>query len=379
MKIAVIGVYYASNLGDAVIGDCVSYWLKKEYPDAKIDILDVEGKKEFPQQSSVSIRTLKKRKRKLKWDYWLTEKGIKDKVYYWNQLDVAQRQAFYDEVAQRGYDIAVFAGGQMFMDWLSVDVCEFLKRFEQKRIPVFFNACGVGFAISEKIRNVLSNCLLKENVKLISSRDDVHLIENRYLNGKRNAILTYDPALWTKEVYNVEKSKSEYVGLGVMFCENENIKKVTDFWVQMIQLLEQKHIKWKMFCNGALDDYNYGCYVLEQMNLNVSECIFDYPKTPEELVCQIGKFSSLISFRLHSHIIATSLDIPAVSLVWDEKVRFFYQHLGHEERCKTIHDSAESVFMALQLAKEQGYDRELIEKQKNFARQLLIDTINQEL
>lgn len=379
MKIAVVGVYYASNLGDAVICDCVSYWLKQEYPNAEINILDVEGKQEFPMQSSVSIRILKKRKRKLKWDYWLTEKGIKDKVYYWNELDVAQRQDFYDEVAEREYDIVVFAGGQMFMDWLSVDVCEFLKRFEQKKIPVFFNACGVGFAISEKIRKLLSDCLQNENVKLISSRDDVHLIEKRYLKGKRNAILTYDPALWTKEVYQVEKSQSEYVGLGIMFCESEDIKKVTQFWMQMIQLLEKQHIKWKMFCNGAIEDYNYGCYVLEQMHLNVSEYICEYPKTPKELVCQISEFSGLISFRLHSHIIATSLDIPAVALVWDEKVRFFYQHLGHEERCKTVYDSEESVFKAFQLAKEQGYDRELIEKQKNFARQLLIDTINQEL
>ena len=32
MKIAVIGVYYASNLGDAIICDCVAFWLKKKWP-----------------------------------------------------------------------------------------------------------------------------------------------------------------------------------------------------------------------------------------------------------------------------------------------------------------------------------------------------------
>lgn len=30
MKIAVIGVYYASNLGDAVICDCVASWLRND-------------------------------------------------------------------------------------------------------------------------------------------------------------------------------------------------------------------------------------------------------------------------------------------------------------------------------------------------------------
>lgn len=379
MKIAVIGVYYASNLGDAIICDCVTDWLKKRYPGAEVDLIDIEGKTEFAKQSSVSIYTLWYRRRKLQWDYWLTKHGIKDRVYYWNQLDVATRQEFYNHVDAQKYDAAIFAGGQLFMDWLSVDVCEFLKRFEKEKIPVYFNACGAGLAVSDIIRSLLSRHLMDDTVKMISSRDDADKIKKRYLLGKRNVEITYDPALWVKEVYRIEKKESDIIGLGVMYSERDSIQKVTRFWIRLIKELNARHMKWKMFCNGSMDDYNFGCFVLKKLGLKINDYICDCAQKPSELIEQISSFNSLISFRLHSHIIAASLDIPAIAVVWDEKLRFFYRHLGHEERCKTIYASAEDILCALNRAREEGYDRKLIQNQKNFARELLINAVEQEV
>ena len=92
MKIAVIGVYYASNLGDAIICDCVAFWLKKKWPSASIDIIDIENKKEFAKQTDTSLRTLEYRSWKLKWEYWQTKHHIKDWMYYWNKTDVESFQ-----------------------------------------------------------------------------------------------------------------------------------------------------------------------------------------------------------------------------------------------------------------------------------------------
>ena len=152
MKIAVIGVYYSENLGDGVICDCVAYWLKQAFPEADIHIIDIEGKTDFLLQQSVTIKLLQYRHYKLKWDEFLTKTGIKDRIYYWNKLDVDTRRDFYEKIGKGNFDAAVFAGGQLFMDWLSLDICEFLKQFEKRNVPVYFNACGVGFAISENIR-----------------------------------------------------------------------------------------------------------------------------------------------------------------------------------------------------------------------------------
>lgn len=378
MKIAVIGLYYASNLGDAIICDCVAAWMKSAYPDAQVDVIDIENKREFPVQSSISELTRKRRKWNLWKDCWLTKHKIDDRIYYWNSIDVASRSAFYDEVGQRGYDAVIFAGGQLFMDWLSLDICEFLKRFEETATPVFFNACGVGSAVSEKIQKLLSKRLTAANIRLISSRDDVECIERRYLDGSRGRVMaTFDPALWSKKTYGQEKKQSHTVGLGVMYFEQASQHKMTRFWIDVIHKLENQGKDWKMFCNGDLADYEYGCRILEKMGKNPDEYILRCASSPRELVAQIAGFESIIAFRLHSHIVATSFGIPGVAVVWDEKLRFFYRHLGHPERCRTIKDTGDTIINVLNEAVREGVDMMVVEKQKKFSKNLLLNSVGQ--
>ncbi|MGN0334581.1 MAG: polysaccharide pyruvyl transferase family protein [Lachnospiraceae bacterium] len=379
MKIAVIGLYYAANLGDAVICDSTAYLLKRAFPDADIRVIDIEGKKEFAVQEYTSMRALKKRNRTLKKEYWLTKHHIKDWVYHWNRLDVELHQPFYESLRAEQFDAVVFAGGQLFMDWLSLDISEILSHLEKDRTLVFFNACGTGPSYSEKIRTYLSRELQSENIKLISTRDDVELINRLYLKEEKKACVTYDPALWAKEVYGAECSGEELLGLGIMYSTHAGIRKITGFWIRLIRELERRGIRWKMFCNGAREDYDYGCYVLEKLGRDREQFLCHYPEKPEELVNQISQFGSLISFRLHSHIIAASLGIPAVAIVWDKKLRFFYQHLGHEERCKTIESSPAEVIDALEAAKSEKYDFELIQKQKETSERLLTEAVRKEV
>lgn len=378
MKIAVIGVYYSENLGDAVICDCVAYWLKQAFPDDEICVIDIEGKTDFSTQYSVTMKLLRYRYCKLKWDEFLTKSGIKDRIYHWNKLDVDTRQDFYEKMGNENFDAAVFAGGQLFMDWLSLDICELLKRFERRKIPVYFNACGVGTAISEKIRQQLSRYLLNSNVRFISSRDDVEETAARYLCHKKDVHMTYDPALWCREVYGNMDKNSGLLGLGIMYSNHTSLKRLTKFWTDLIKELENRNIKWKMFCNGSAEDYCYGCYVLKKVGLKEKEGILPYPQNPMALIKQITSFSKIISFRLHSHIIAVAYNIPAVAIVWDEKLRFFYRKLFHEERCKNEKDTPKVILDALDAAVKEGYDKELIEKQKGFSRKLLIKAIKME-
>lgn len=377
MKIAVIGLYYASNLGDAIICDCVAEWMRTAYPDAQIDIIDIENKKDFPVQTTVSAVTRERRKWNLRRDCWLTKHNIDDRIYYWNAVDVSSRESFYDEVGRRGYDAAVFAGGQLFMDWLSLDIREFLKRFEKKGVPVFFNACGAGPAYSEKIRKLLGEKMMSTNIRLISSRDDVECIEKRYLTGGKKVTATYDPALWTKETYRQEKRQSSAVGLGVMYSEHASQHKITKFWIDVIRRLDERDIEWKMFCNGAVEDYEYGRRILKKIGKDSDKYICRCAMSPRELVSQIAGFNSIIAFRLHSHIVAASLGIPGVAIVWDEKLRFFYRHLGHPERCRTIADTGQKIVEALDKAVSEGVDSELVDRQKNFGKKLLLDSIGQ--
>lgn len=379
MRFAVIGVYYASNLGDAVICECVAYWLKERWPQAEIDVIDIEGKEAFPVQEQASISLLRRRAQKVRWDYWLTEHGIQDRVLYWNQMDVNTRQDFYEEIGKRSYDAAVFAGGQLFMDWLTVDICEFIKRFEQAGTPVFFNACGAGFSASKQIRKLTGNWLRSDCVEWLSSRDDAAAIQERYGLDDGMVERTFDPALWTCETFSFRKKKEQkekgVVGLGIMYSTHAPLRQITAFWLRLIKELSRRGVPWRMFCNGAMEDYNYGCYVLKKAKLDPRKFLLPCPEQPIDLIRQIGSFDSLISFRLHSHIIAASMDIPAVAIVWDRKLRFFYASLKHPERCRTVKASAVDILKALDLAKEEGYNRKRIMQQKRYARNLLISRI----
>ncbi len=375
MKIAIIGLYYASNLGDAVICDCVESWFRERYPDAQIDVIDINGNTAFEMQQSVSWRILRKRQKNLSRDYWLTRKGIDDKVYFWSNKNLESRIGFYEEVANKGYDIAVFAGGQIFMDWLSLDVCEFLKQFERTKTPVYFNAGGVGISISKKIEEQLKYYLNRDHVKFISSRDDVRKINNKYLPDSKTAIATYDPALWSDEKYHIKKKHSDVIGLGVMYCDQISVRKLVRFWIKVIRELDKRELPWKIFCNGSIHDYNLGCHILDKLKLNKDKYLYSYPKKPEELIEQISSFKGMVSFRLHSHIIAASLDIPAVAIVWDDKLRFFYKHLNHEERCMTVENASAEVVNQLERALKEGYDKELLQKQKEYAKKILFDAV----
>lgn len=379
MKIAVIGLYFDSNLGDAVICDCVAYWLREEYSTSSIDIIDLGGRSDFPVQREVSVYRKKVRKIKAKIEHWLIQRNLKDVVYYWSKKSTDSCHEFYTEVAARNYDIAIFAGGQLFMDWLSLPVAELLKLFETSNTPVIFNACGAGPVTSKRIQDILRSNLSNNTVKSVSSRDDIKKINELYFDGREKVIQTFDPALWASNVYSKAKKDSNVIGLGVMYCEHIKIEELVAFWKKIIRELGKKKIHWKMFCNGSLRDYNLGCRILDEMNLNKEEYIYDYACKPEILVEQIASFDALISFRLHSHIIAASLSVPSVAIVWDDKLRFFFRHLKHEERCMRIDDSAEKIMDALITAQKEGYDFELIEKQKKFARKLLLDKAKKEI
>lgn len=380
MKILVIGVYYASNLGDAVICDCTASLLQKQFPEASIEIADLCGRHDFVPQKRRTEKEQKQINRDDKKYKWITK---------WTPWDFAYKVKFgaavsvfpyIDELCGKSYDLAVFAGGQLFMDWLSPYVCRFVENFQKKQVPVLFHACGTGPAVSPKLRKMLKEALCASCVRFISTRDDRETIEKWYTKGKKEVVSTYDPALWAAEQYGIARQKSDVIGLGIMFAANLNPEKVIKFWVRLIREMEARNLRWRIFCNGDMDDFVFGEHVLNQipeMEKDHSKYRMPCPKQPNELVREIAQFQSIISFRLHSHIIAGSLGIPGVAIVWDEKLSFYYRNLGCEERCMTIQASPKEVLRRLAQAEEEGCPTERIRQQRQYARDRLLDAVRQ--
>lgn len=379
MKILIVGERYSTNLGDPIICESVEYLIKEANQNAEVSFLDLSGKKEFEDWSgygkliySGRISTFKK-----KASICLTNIGIDTEYLKFKKSHKRKIGYFRDYLDDADFDIAIFAGGQMFKDTFIFPISTVVKYLNDKDIPVIFNACGYGEIASKKMRTVLGKALNSNNVKMISSRDDIESINSLLDKESIKAIRTFDPALWTKDVYNVYKKESDVIGLGVMFAHNMRYKEMLNFWKKTIDELNERNIKWKMFCNGPAKDYEFAKYILRSMNYkeeDLSRYIVQAPKRPKELVDIISSFRGIISFRLHSHIVACSLGVPGVSIMWDKKVKYFYDNIQKPERVFELHSDSAKVITELIDAIKNGYDEGIIREQKDFSKKLLVDS-----
>lgn len=377
MKILIIGERYSANLGDPIICESVEYLIKEEDHKVEIDFLDLSGRDSFDDLNG-SIRKARFSRMKKVISSSLTKVGIDSDYFAFKRYHEKNNAYFRERINHGDYDLAIFAGGQMFLDYFVFPIQAIVEYLDDKDIPVIFNACGSGDIASRKMREILTRTLLQDNVKFISSRDDLQSIQAFLGDSKQEIIKTHDPALWASEVYGLAKKESDTIGLGVMFAYNMSYKKMLDFWIRTIRALDREDIKWKIFCNGDPRDYEFGKEVLARMNYgpeDLSELLIPAPRRPEELVEIIAGLKGIISFRLHSHVLACSLDVPSLAIIWDEKLKFFFDSLGLNQRVFTIDAEPDQLITALKEALVSGYDQDLVESQKDSLKAILSENI----
>ena len=369
MKILILGWYYSSNLGDAVICDCVAALLARRYPEAEIVIRDMGCREGFRFRSDFSLARFRKERRRHKLRIAATRLGW-DKVLSHEQWCVNAVGPGLERLGQESCDLVVFAGGQLFMDSLALYVEALTKAFTARGIPVFFNACGVGPSWSRQVQARLGKALTGPLVCHVSCRDNVALV-NRWC-GREIAVPTADPALWESRVYGITRDDlSQTVGLGVMLAQTAPLSAAFRFWRRLIRLMNRRGISWKLFTNGSEADTAFA----RQLLASLPECrgkeaalLCPPPQSPEALVRTVAQFRSLISFRLHSHIIACSLGIPTVGMVWDSKLPFFFEKIRCPERCLRVSAGPERALEALARAEAGGYCQEWIDALRETSR-----------
>ncbi len=379
MKIAVIGLYNDSNLGDRIICECVAEWMRGAYASARIDIIDITGNEEFGNQKQIDMKQLYLEQYKRRWRELRARMKGNDDIYEWCSMLVGEKAAYFDQIASENYDIAVFAGGQLFMDTLALYVCAWIERFHKTGTLVFCNACGFGFMRSSRIADSLKEHLCYDNVRWISSRELVEEDHLFYKDLGNKIRTTFDPALWSADVYGVDAQNSGKIGLGVMYCQNISLKKQVAFWLEVISELKRRQIPWIVFCNGAAEDFALGRHILKKANLDAAQYQYPCAVRSIDLVKQIASIRGIISFRLHSHVLAASLGKPAVAITWDEKLNAFYRHMGHPERCMTMNHDVKDIVDMICITMDNWKEKDLVDIQKNAARNNLLKVIEKEI
>lgn len=340
VKVLLAGLMMSTNLGDGVISDCVQYLLK--------DIAKKNGIKKL----KITTRDIRKEKSKA-------------------QL-----------AAVRNSDLVVFPGGGMIkyrVENLPVAMDRFVSRAEHYGIPVVYNAVGVeGFDLNDEGCRLLCDMLSSPCVKGVTSRDYADFLNENYFSGEGKAYRVSDPAVWASEAYGVAKdASSQVIGLGVAraglfedygtpFSKEELLL----LWRGIIDALEKRGFRWKLFTNGFAKDEEFLQELIRYIGREsqLDELTVPKPETPQELVQNISQFKGIIACRMHANIIAYSMGIPCVGLVWNDKLKFFGESIGCEKQFVTYENlNSEYISDVFFEALEKGFDEKILQRERQSA------------
>lgn len=322
-KVLIIGLQNNTNLGDPVIAACTSYLVRKAVQELELECM-IE------------------------------------------QMDMMEEQ--FDNLSL--YDMLIFAGGglikyqyQKFYQYIE----EITRIADAYSIPVLMIGVGVeGYDKENEKCQLLKKALNRNCVKSITTRDDIDCLKDFYVERASIAIgQVADPAVWTKQVYHAKPNlESEVIGLGVVregIFRSNGIEigraELFDLWSGIINELEKRHMKWKIFTNGWSSDMKFAVNLMKFLHreAELEDKVIPVPEQAAELVHTISDFKGVIAGRLHANIISYSMGIASIGIVWNPKLKMWGSRIGHPERFFEVKQwDAEKIVNQLIIAMEQG-------------------------
>lgn len=319
MNLLLIGERYSPNLGDGVIFDSVESICKEIYgSNTNIICLDISGGSSYKTEGkNISL----KEKIKVKFSY------LRKKISEIKRVSSVMRNM--QQINLNEIDGAIFVGGQLFSEYFSKPIYYISKTLKKYDIPIVFNSCGLGKNEKKKYVRYLNKAFNYPNVLAISIRDNYNDFIKKYKLDYKNVQIVMDPVVECSNFIKMEKPNNFVFGIGIMdpklYVKNGIYypdQYYFDLFESIIKRLDENNIKWEFFCNGRINDYDYAEKICTYLNVSKNK-IAKRPTTPIELIKLINRYSGLLSFRLHSHIIAYSYKIPSIGFCWDNKLSHF--------------------------------------------------------
>ncbi|WP_412205457.1 polysaccharide pyruvyl transferase family protein [[Clostridium] hylemonae] len=360
-------------MGDGVICETVDYLFSKEN---ETFLLDISGRTKYEVNNVLNIKGFICSKK-----YEHFKKMIKKVLNLVGGRIQSQRMRsaidqykkhFQEQFYRIQPDAIIFAGGQMFMGCFLEQIDFIVKTAEINGIPVFFNACGCGEINGFIEQKILNSILNNSAVQYISVRDGYDIISNICMD--KEVTDTFDTAVLISQIYKAE-NRTEVLGLGIMISTSHSINTQVRFWKKIIRYCIKNEIKFQLFTNGAPEDQLFAYLILKKMGMSKSDYLIKRPNTPQELVSMISKYKAIISMRLHSLIIAYSLEIPSIAISWGVKVEQFYNKIQRSQYCCGMRTKPEKIFDLMDDFMRGDYDKQL---RNNINRNIIknIRTIN---
>lgn len=248
-------------------------------------------------------------------------------------------------------DIITFAGGGLFgLSYLGF--YEYLNEIteiaDEKGIPVIFSSIGVNnMDAKAEVEKSLNNLLHRKCIFAVSVRENIELFKKYTEKCSFAPEQVCDPAVWTQYVYNMDTSDKNLshapIGVNVvrggLFRDNGKdwgLKDELQLLSELKEYFEKTGQDYRFYTNGSVFDNNTLHYFEREHSVPHEKCIYSH--TTKEVVETVASFKSIITFRMHSSIIAYSFGIPSIALVWNDKIPFFYKNIGHSDRILYFED-----------------------------------------
>ncbi|MGN0978385.1 MAG: polysaccharide pyruvyl transferase family protein [Faecousia sp.] len=329
MKILLIGEYYSENLGDPLLCQSVERILKEQYPEAEIIPFDLSGRTGSTEYYEPKPHPAAA---------WI-EKQFSDRYLYYRRAAILRAYEqdkdrclrVWDSLGEllRGhrFDLAVFAGGSLFMDYFAGVIHLVLRRLALTRTKILFHACGMS-TLDEDGVYLLRQVLCSRQVVSISLRDSYERFTELF-PVKARVRQTCDTALNCSRWFPKAAQRRAEFGIGM-------IDRCYDQQLRLIKSCMASGRSWMAFTNGSPYDQKYAENLLTDAGIpaeKLGQYLAARPRTTEDLIRTVTGFDKIIAFRMHSQIAAASFGIPSFGIAWDGKLTEFYRKLGFPQGC----------------------------------------------
>lgn len=353
--IGVVGLLTNENVGDYLLVEATKHLLRRHDPDTLLVDIDVD-----PMDASVRSGM-----RRLNFRIAAIMKVFQRPVlsvvrsprfaYAYHRLYWKTKLGWYFKERIKDVDAIVFAGGGFikyktqglnYIDELILDAAR------RRDIPVMMNAVGVeGYSETDIRCQRLKKALNADNVKVITTRDDVDTLRDRYITNPAIHIQRVgDPVFWLGEMEMLERPRRTgsptrpRIGVNLLNPANFSVyggdlspDAVVNFYRNLIAELKRLDADFLLFSNGMTVDQTFGQSLVDTMNLRPDQLIHR-PTTSAEFVDLVAGFDIILSARMHAGITAYALDVPVVGLIWGEKLQFLTRITGLRDRYFDEHE-----------------------------------------
>ena len=265
-------------------------------------------------------------------------------------------------------DLIVIGGAPMF----NYKYQDFYKRTavtielaEKYNKPIIFSAIGIEtYEEEDKKCQYLKERLNQSPVKQITTRDDFDALQKYIYNPQINIKKVADPAVFSENVFSpfcAKKKKKKTIGIFILRANGFRSNKV-DFtyadsiqlWTDLIQKLKAANYDYELITSGHFGDEAFIDYMVREGHVPFGKCVFNM-NTPEKMIKKISSYRAVISCRLHPSIISYALKVPSLGVVWNTKVKGFYDNIGYGDRIiSTDHIDTDAIVSKIDQIIEDG-------------------------